>query len=69
MAMFWRNRLDDTIRETNFASNYADVWFNAFGDFSTLRDDMLGIDWFLFYTATVLILLIMMNLFIGILSE
>jgi hypothetical protein len=53
------------------------VYQNSFGEFMTPRDyeEESGrgstnfVDWFLFYAATFLILLIMMNLFIGILSE
>ena len=42
---------------------------NAFGDFSLAYTDMSLIDSFLFFSSTFLICLIMMNLFIGILSE
>jgi hypothetical protein len=68
-AYYWRNRLDITVEQTTLGFNVVAVFFNAFGDFSTLSDNMTGVDWFLFFMATFLILLIMMNLFIGILSE
>jgi hypothetical protein len=49
-----------------FATN---VFTNAFGDFSLLYNGMSLIDTFFFFSSTLLICLVMMNLFIGILSE
>jgi hypothetical protein len=45
------------------------VILNAFGDFSMIYTDMSLIDSFLIFFAAFLICLVMMNLFIGILSE
>lgn len=42
---------------------------NAFGDFSLASEEMSVIDILIFYSATFITLLILMNLFIGYLSE
>jgi hypothetical protein len=46
-----------------------DTLFQAFGDFANTSKFDKGLDWFFFVLATLIICLIMMNLFIGILGE
>ena len=68
-AYNYRNILDVDKENISFGLIFHDVFFNAFGDFSVAESNESKIDWFFFFAATLLICLIMLNLFIGILSE
>ena len=67
-ALFWRNQslLDE--EEESFLDSFKSIYMAAFGDFSFSTNEMSSIDIVLFYSATFLISLVMLNLFIGILS-
>ena len=69
-ALYWRHQiLEEEDDDSNFIQNFSSIFMNAFGDFSLQQEEMVFIDGFIMYGATLLICLVMMNLFIGILGE
>jgi hypothetical protein len=69
LAFYWKDKINTEIDDSRIGGQFTSVFMNAFGDFGMVYDDMTIIDSFLFFSGSFLICLIMMNLFIGILSE
>ncbi len=66
-SLFFRKQMDLSIDSEEFWNCFILTFLNSFGDFD--KENMSFFDWILFTMSTIVMLLILMNLFIGILSE
>ena len=69
LAHYWRSRLLETEEDDPMGVSFSTIFMLSFGDFGLYYENMTFIDAVIFFAATFLLTVVMMNLLIGILSE